>query len=677
MSWAASLCDLYDAHAARAGQPEYWTRGGKTYSLLLLPVGHSTALAQIEVTIDGHGDFVSARTLDKSEGQTMIPITEASAARTSTPVAMPLFDKLAYVAGDYNDHTESKKAKKKEAEKTPNQLYLEGLKAWCDSDFSHPKVRAIYAYASKGTLVRDLLQCGALQADKNGMLAEDVKIGTIAQNDAFVRFRVFSEGEDAIWLDKTVQKSFTDYVRSSETEQGLCYLTGKRMVTAALHPKKIRNEGDMAKLISANDSCNFTYRGRFLTKENTANGNEALSIGYETSQKMHAALKWIIRRQGYTRDGVCMVAWESALRELPDFYLSAAEMLRPPAGVQADTDLAALLHPKQKDLPPETNYTAAQEFNAAIDGYRSKLADPAGQGEPSGNDSISKMRVLALDSATPGRLALTYYKELSTSRYLENIKTWHESCRWRHACFLDGKYHVYEGMASIPDIAKAVYGTEQGGFLALGKNRDKSPLLAATFERLRPCILDGAAVPRDMVRAAVLKASNPLAYEKRMNYEAVLSIACSLVKRVEWEKTRRNQAEGVVLDMELDLNNTNRSYLYGRALAVAEWAERSTYERDDARTTNAERYMQTFSVQPFRTLAILRRNLVPYLNSMPVGRRKFYQNLFEEITSKFVGDDYTGNRPLDGLYLAGYDCQRTALKNYKENGRTDAEQGGK
>ena len=56
--------------------------------------------------------------------------------------------------------------------------------------------------------------------------------------------------------------------------------------------KKIRNEGDGAKLISANDSQNFTYRGRFITKE------EAFAVGNETSQKLHNALKWIIRKQG-------------------------------------------------------------------------------------------------------------------------------------------------------------------------------------------------------------------------------------------------------------------------------------------------------------------------------------------------------------------------------------------
>ena len=68
-------------------------------------------------------------------------------------------------------------------------------------------------------------------------------------------------------------------------------------------PKKIRNEGDGAKLISSNDSQNFTYRGRFVSKE------EAFAVGNETSQKIHNALKWIIRKQGTFFDTLAVVTW--------------------------------------------------------------------------------------------------------------------------------------------------------------------------------------------------------------------------------------------------------------------------------------------------------------------------------------------------------------------------------
>ena len=57
------------------------------------------------------------------------------------------------------------------------------------------------------------------------------------------------------------------------------------------HPAKLRQGKDKAKLISTNDANGFTYRGRFVSKK------EAISIGYETSQKIHNALRWLIQKQ--------------------------------------------------------------------------------------------------------------------------------------------------------------------------------------------------------------------------------------------------------------------------------------------------------------------------------------------------------------------------------------------
>jgi len=75
MSWISALCALYDDNAQRAGQVENWSRGGKEYPLVLLPVSHTTALAQIEITVNENGDFITARSLTKDESYTIIPTT--------------------------------------------------------------------------------------------------------------------------------------------------------------------------------------------------------------------------------------------------------------------------------------------------------------------------------------------------------------------------------------------------------------------------------------------------------------------------------------------------------------------------------------------------------------------------------------------------------------------------
>ena len=103
------------------------------------------------------------------------------------------------------------------------------------------------------------------------------------------------------------------------------------MQTASyLHSKKIRNEGDGAKLISSNDEANFTFRGRFVTKE------QAFSIGNETSQKMHNALKWIIRRQGKSFDSLTMVTWESDMKSMPPWDADTETITSAAEGTAAD-----------------------------------------------------------------------------------------------------------------------------------------------------------------------------------------------------------------------------------------------------------------------------------------------------------------------------------------------------
>ena len=52
-----------------------------------------------------------------------------------------LADKLKNVAGDYEIFSEGKKGS--------FDLYLQQLKDWCESDWSHPCVRAILSYVSK------------------------------------------------------------------------------------------------------------------------------------------------------------------------------------------------------------------------------------------------------------------------------------------------------------------------------------------------------------------------------------------------------------------------------------------------------------------------------------------------------------------------------------------------
>lgn len=298
MAMAAGI--QFNPNSDKIGVIEY--RGEMPY--VLLPPFHTTVTAQITVTIDQDGNFMNAEPVDLNDKLTIIPVTEKSGSRTAGKEPHPLCDNLRYLAGDYTKYYKD--------DGICHELYISQLKEWVESEYCHEKVRAIYLYLKKNILISDLVDKKIIKLDEQNQIDDKENIQGIVQTKAFVRFIIRSSNSDLFelktdecWKDRTLQDCYINYVRSREKEKGLCYLTGNMEAISYLHSKKIRNEGDGAKLISSNDSQNFTYRGRFVSKE------EAFAVGNETSQKIHNALKWIIRKQGTFFDTLAVVTWES------------------------------------------------------------------------------------------------------------------------------------------------------------------------------------------------------------------------------------------------------------------------------------------------------------------------------------------------------------------------------
>ena len=105
MNWVNELCDLYDKNQEHAGEMTYFTRetkdGPVEIPLVLLPISHTTVLAQITVTIDHEGNFLRAEPEAENDRLTIIPVTDKSASRTAGTEPHPLCDNLKYLAGDY------------------------------------------------------------------------------------------------------------------------------------------------------------------------------------------------------------------------------------------------------------------------------------------------------------------------------------------------------------------------------------------------------------------------------------------------------------------------------------------------------------------------------------------------------------------------------------------------
>lgn len=642
MNWVNELLDLYEKNEDKAGKIDAVYVEGKDETKILpilLPVSHVTVTAQITVAIDNEGNFQGAEKVSDNDKLTVIPVTEKSASRTAGTEPHPLCDNLKYLAGDHFKYYQEKNFSDN------YQKYISELKKWIKSEYTHKKAEAIYKYLSKGCLIEDLVKAEVIKLDENGRMTDKEKIQGISQADAFVRFKIISDEKldindinntdgslfEECWKDRGLQKSFIDYYSSASEEKDISYLTGNLDQISYLQPKKIRNEGDGGKLISSNDEVNFTYRGRFENKY------QAFSIGYTDSQKMHNALKWIIRKQGFNYDSLTVVVWESSLSTLPSVIAGTNEICNEYKGWDDEDD-------ENTSSYLGTYEEGAKRFDNAMCGYKNKLLDM----------DYSRTVLLAFDAATTGRVSMVEYKNLETSRYFENIQNWHNNCMWAHRGFnKQGKPCAYFGVPSPKEIAEALYGTEQNGRLSLG---NRSKLGAEVFKRLLPCIIDKKRVPSDMVQAAIQKASSPVSYEKHYNWEKVLSVACSLIKKQRKEKYEEEWK------VALDLECTNRDYLFGRLLAVADWAEYRTYDNDQSRETNAQRYMSAFSQRPLRTWKVIEGKVIPYLPKLKPWERKKYTKIIEEIYDKFTVDSFDSDESLGGLYLLGFHSQSLALK---------------
>lgn len=121
--------------------------------------------------------------------------------------------------------------------------------------------------------------------------------------------------------------------------------------------------------------------------------------------------------------------------------------------------------------------------------------------------------------------------------------------------------------------------------------------------------------------------------------------------------------------MPLDMENKNRSYLFGRLLAIAEKVERDTYNTGEEREPNAMRMQTVFSRRPLYAWRILEEQLNPYYRRLSFSSRQYYKRLIGEIVNALTVSEQTLDRPLEDVYLLGYYSQRQAF--YKKNNETE------
>ncbi|MCI5159127.1 MAG: type I-C CRISPR-associated protein Cas8c/Csd1, partial [Candidatus Electrothrix sp. AUS1_2] len=559
----------------------------------------------------------------------------------------------------------------------------EQLARWCASPFSHPKACAVHEYIKKGRVVEDLVAHHVLHIDEQGKLLEEwsadvseekpepliFKVlpktqGKTEQGNALVCWSVEKEGEadSKTWEDQSLQQSWADFDGMTEGATGLCFILGQEEKLTASHPAKLRHTGDKAKLISANDMSGFTFRGRFTDTSNSikAGGSQAVGISLEVTQKAHNALRWLIGRQGYRNGDQVYVSWAVSGKNIPEpladtwSMLADAEITKQPEAEQEQKQEQE----HQLDHTVDAGEGFAHRLNKYIAGYRQELE---------ANDQIV---VMGLDSATPGRMGIIYYRELLASEFLDRLHAWHEQFAWpqRHTQeYPDPKGKkkpvrktIWPVSYPIPRvIAEAAYGD-------VLKSNDT--LKKSVLERILPCIIDGRPFPKDIMLSAVRRASNRNNCEP-WEWQRNLGVACALFKG--FYERHPNIHERRKYNMALEQGRTTRDYLYGRLLAIAERIEEIALNiGGENRPTNAARLMQRFADRPFSTWRNIELSLLPYMQRLQSSRPGFLTNSRKELDAvmdAFSPDEFREDRPLSGEFLLGYHCQKQEWRKKKQD----------
>ena len=614
----------------------------------IAPIGHQYSgegKPTIDVCIDRDGNYLEATVHEKDSGKTLLAVTEESAARTSLGAATvphALNDKLKYMSSHHFLNKDRK---------NPSYIaYISQLSAWCDSDYSCEEIKAVCRYLKNHDVVEDLIAHDELEKSK-----KDGTINLKKYEDYIVRWMILhpeEEQEARTWKNEKVLQSWSRYYQMchKEKEKGLDGITGQIDDLELRHPKAVSTYGN-SKLISTatKEDSTLHFKGERFTDE-----QQILQIGYESSQKMHSALSWLIDTQGIPISKNSLPYEQTDQK--PKYIVCWSPEKNDTEGMN---QLELLLNRKiRNDLNHYCNYKDC--LKRIVFGLKQ------------GSAIDGRVSLFMTDRSGDGRFSVVMYRSFTAGAYLEKLKSWYEQCHWYAYDHASGQYVL--STPSLFRIAQCAYGVERS-------NEKEQPYLDVndavfkdTVSALLSVIFDGRRVPDSMIRKLAEQASAPERFAgndayKWKNWNQIVFTACAMI-HYRHMVTQKEKGEK---DLALDRENADRSYLFGRLLAVADRIENSALNKKskaenggkiDHRDTNAMRMWSAYAAHPFTCFENLRKCIAPYLSSLSYGSEEFYQNEIEEIMEKLGENSGELNRPLEPEYLLGFYLERAELRKF-------------
>ncbi|MBM7642202.1 type I-C CRISPR-associated protein Cas8c/Csd1 [Streptococcus loxodontisalivarius] len=572
---------------------------------VLLPIYHNNKIIKktdffINIFLDNNGCFYKAERIE--EGANIIfPITFESSNRTSTKIAPhPITDSWYYVM--YSELRQDKQ-----------HVYLENLNNWITQTKSSNVKRFlefIYNFVRAPKSVELVLKsafgqdCQIFQEfndEENKFHSAEIVYGenkkTIVLSKVNLTFTIMNyDGFKNISVSnfKELHNDHLKVIKQINTENiGICNISGKEDRIISLH-RSIGGPFGKAKLISKSDGNKFAYQGdRFSTNKDDV---DIIKIGYETSEKIHLMIKYLLENKNSS-------TWLGSSQYLINWFSddlvnnSQLDIVKPVfddlfEDDEDEEDTQVLIRPSEENREIGSSFIKGKKLF--------------------GSDATYYIAVL--NKTSNGRIALKYFRSLQVSQLLKNLEAWQENYSWE-IWTKAGNYKLKTPI--INDIISVAYGVDRERYLEVDNDRFKSD----QYQQLVTALIDGKSIPGTVVKKLEDNIRQRQKYSKR--WKQVQQVSLGIL----------HKQNGEEFSSMLDHTNQNRSYLFGRLLAIYELTEHLRYKlegSDSGRITNAERYWTAYTGQPTKIMMLLENKIQPYAETLKLNRPGSWNKLSKE-----------------------------------------------
>ncbi len=602
---------------------------------VLLPSYHTNRRSDgkniLELVFDNKGclDFNLSGYVAKDD-YIIYPVTEASIVRSRNSSAHPLVEEVQYIMAKEGDKKEG--------------LYLDLLLSWLDfekDDIVRAFLKMVYNFATKDDAIDNIariLSSGSryeLDRDKFSIkiYSDDEKSKEITFDKLLLTFKVLSldNGKDMIVTrSKRLHDAYISYMEyiCSSKEKSVCNLTGKDMYCTDKH----RGMFGTAKIISVSNHLEV-YMGRF-----DKDGKDIISVGYETSQKLHNMLKYLLENSNTSK-------WLGGSVYLFTWFLD---------DISNDEEIDVTVPEKIDD------FYDLDDDGFEVGGHITKKILSSVDTKDSFDHDVSAY-ILILDKVSNGRIAINYFQALPKSDFGTYIKHWKKTFNWY---FWDDSKKSY--ILKTPDNYKVInylFGTERDGKMEFSSSQDgfKTNLLI----KLVSFIVEGKSISLDFYKKACLNIRTRNKYKKSWN--SVMAISCAVINKHYSDIGRERFGDEMI-----DSHGQSRDYIYGRMLYLFEYIEKQAMDDND-RATNAMKFWNAYVQYPKKTLLNLKTKVQSYklrlMKSENAWKLARMEKEFAECLGllEALGEVDLKDRALNEEFIFGYYAEQKKMFAKKEN----------